>query len=194
MTTPTGTIDLSSYSNIASAMFVKIILPDVVFLTSDFNRPITIGTDTYTGIGQMLTITDSQSELKATEYGISIGISGIPTENIAYALTERIKGSLVYVYRAIFDPTTSQLINTPNNPVGKFQGIINNYTIDETWNNAQDSTIAITLICASRVGQLDMKVAGRKTAMQDMRSFFPGDASMDRVSAIANASLDFGKT
>jgi hypothetical protein len=192
MTTPAGTIDLSSYSSIASAMFVKIVFPDVTFLTSDFNRPITIGTDTYTGLGQMLTITDSQSELKATEYGITIGISGIPTENVNYALTERVKGADVYVLRAIFDPTTGQLLNVPNNPIGKFQGIVNNYSIDETWKD-QDSTISISLICASRVGQLDMKVAGRRTNEQDMRNYFPGDASMDRVGAIANAKLDFGK-
>lgn len=192
-TIPAGVIDLSAYPTVASAMFVKLVFPDVTFLTSDFNRPITIGTDTYTGLGQMLTITDSQSDLKVTEYGITIGISGIPVENVAYALSEKIKGSSVEVYRGFFDPTTGQLFNIVNNPVGRFQGIVNNYGIDETWTD-QDSTVAINLMCASRVGQLDMKIAGRHTAQQDMRAFYPGDASFDRVGAIANASLDFGKT
>jgi 6-phosphogluconolactonase (cycloisomerase 2 family) len=77
------------------------------------------------------------------------------------------------------------------NLVGKFQGIVNNFTINESW-SGQSSTNTISMICKSSVGMLQMKIAGRRTNPIDEALYYPGDTSMDRVPAITNTQINFG--
>ena len=59
------TIDLSSYSAIQTSLFCELIVPDYdTFYFSDYFRPITFDGVTYTGIGRLLSVTESYSELK----------------------------------------------------------------------------------------------------------------------------------
>jgi hypothetical protein len=81
--------------------------------------------------------------------------------------------------------------NSIYNPFGRFQGIINNISINETWSGQQASN-TIGLICRSAVGMLQMKVAGRRTSPDDEKKYFPNDLAMDHVPSIANANLNFG--
>jgi hypothetical protein len=186
------TINLSSYSSIATALFCKVEIPGyTTWLFSNFNRPITINGDSYTGIGNFMSITDTVSELKVSNGEITIGISGIPTQNISDIINQKIKGSYVTVVRGIFDPTTGELLNISGNPVGKFNGIVTNYALDETW-DGQNATNTINLICKSSIGLLENKLSGRRTNPVDQKLLYPTDTSMDRVPSLANANINFG--
>jgi hypothetical protein len=185
-------LDLSNYSAIQTALFCRIDVPGYQVLRfSNYNRPLTVNAETYSGLGSLLSVTSSASELRVSTSELTISISGIPTQNISDILTYKFKGSDVRVYRAVFDPANGQLLAISGNPTGKFQGIVNNFSIEETW-TAQDATNTIGLICTSTIGLLQRKVTGRKTNPIDERSFYPNDASMDRVPTLASSNFNFG--
>lgn len=197
-------IDLSSYRAIGSGLFVKIEVgyyktsagatpTSETLLFSDYYRDITIGSDTYLGIGKLVSISESVSEIKASRGQITIGISGIPNSSIAEIVHSRIKGSPVSVYRYVFDPTTGQPLAITGNPAGRFFGIVNNYSLDEEYDiESRTATNTITLVCSSSIEVLDNKVGGRKTNGASHRSFYSSDPSMDRVGALVGTSFDFG--
>lgn len=185
-------IDLSQYSSIQTALFVRLDVPEYQTLFfSNHNLPLTINNETYAGLGQLMAITETASELRVSTGELTITISGIGNTNISDILKYKFKGSSVKAYRGIFDTTTGQLLNITGNPTGKFQGIVNNYSINEDWNGT-DSTNTISLICTSTIGLLDKKVAGRRTNPIDEKFFYPNDISMDRVPNLANSNFNFG--
>lgn len=185
-------IDLTQYPIIATGLFCKIIVPNYeTLLFSDYNRPVTLGSDTYTGLGSFMTLTETTSELKSTNAEVTIGISGVSTDNISNFLTQQIKGSQVSILRAIFDPATGALLNIAGNPVGRFYGYINNYAFNESW-NGQTTTNTITLICKSAIGQMQARIAGRRTNPIDEKFYYPSDTSMDRVPSLSLAAINFG--
>jgi hypothetical protein len=185
-------IDLSSYGAIATGLFCKIVIPNYQTLNfSNYNRPVILGSDAYTGLGSFMDITETVSELKNTNNEVTITISGVSADNINNFLSQQIKGSSVTVLRGIFDPTNGQLLAIAGNPVGRFYGFVNNYAFNETW-GGQDASNTITLICKSQVGLLQTKIAGRRTNPIDQKFYYPTDTSMDRVPSISLASINFG--
>lgn len=186
------TIDLSPYSAIQAALFCKIEIPgEATVLISDYDREITIGGDTYSALGQFMSITESTSELRLNNAEISITLSGIPNTEIADFMSQPVKGSKVTVIRGIFAPNTGTLLAIAGNPVGKFKGVVNNYAIIEEHEGLVASS-TIELICKSQVGLIQGRIAGRRTNPADQRAFAPNDPSMDRVPSLANAKINFG--
>jgi hypothetical protein len=187
------TINLSNQSHIATALFVKITVPNYNTLTfSNYYKPLVIGSDTYTGLGQLMSVSDTSSELKVSAQELTIGISGIVQQNIADVLSYKFIGSPVNVYRGIFDTKSGELLTTVGtNPIGKFTGIVNNFSLVETW-QGQDASNTLNLVCSSTIGFLQKKVAGRRTNPMDEEYWFQGDKSMNRVPNLANSSFNFG--
>lgn len=185
-------IDLTPYRAVQTALFCKIVIPSYeTLLFSDHNQSLSIGGDTYAGLGSLLSVSETTSDLKAVNADISITISGIPTKNMTDFLTKKVKGSRVSIIRGMFDPVTGTLLAIPDNPVGKFYGVINNYAVNETWDGL-DSTTSISIMCKSAIGYLLYKKAGRRTNPIDMKQFYPNDSSMDRVPGLAGAKINFG--
>jgi len=186
------TINLKSYTSIATALFVTIDVPGFEVLNfTDYNRSLTLNSVAYTGLGQLVGITNTSSELKTSNNQLTITVSGIQNTNIADLLAHKVKGSSVEVWRGIFDAQTMQLVSVQGNPIGRFQGIVNNYTLDETF-DGQTATNTIGFICTSNIGLLQSKMAGRRTNPLDQRALYPTDLSMNRVPSIANSNLNFG--
>jgi hypothetical protein len=79
------------------------------------------------------------------------------------------------------------------NPLIRFQGIVNNYSLEEDWTpGGTDARNTIAFICSSTVELMTNKVAGRRTNPIDENYFFPTDRSMDRVPNLANSNFNFG--
>jgi hypothetical protein len=193
------TLDLSSYPSLQTALFVKLDVQDYGtdrFSTMPYAYDL-LELDgnyySYTALGQLLAISDTSTDLRASGQELTITLSGIPTTNIALALEPKLRGSTVEVYRAYFDPTSGQLIDQAGNPSGVFQGIVNNFGLgDEIQEGSLSGTVSFTLICSSVVDVMGRKRAGRRTNPLDQRLYFPNDPSMDRVVKIANTNYDFG--
>jgi hypothetical protein len=191
-------LDLTSYPAIQSNLFIRLTVyddvgVDEVITLSDYHRAITIAGVEYTGLGQLLTVSDSQTDIRVSPFELSVSLSGIPTANINLVLNSRIKGSSIEIRRAVFNPTTGVLLAIAGNPAGRFFGIVNNYNISEEYPEVgKDSTSTVTLICNSNISVLQSKLAGRATNPRVQKTLYPGDLSMDRVPSIANANFNFG--
>jgi hypothetical protein len=191
-------LDLTPYTAIQSSFFVRIIRSLVgggteVINFSDYHRAITIDSVSYTGLGQMLAVTESQADLRITSSELTLSISGIPTDNLADLVNDDIRGSRVEVDRVLFNPTTGVQLDITGNPAGRFRGYVNTVGVSEDYdNNTRNSSLVINIVCTSSVGLLSNKLAGRATNPWEQKALYPGDLSFDRVPNIANANYNFG--
>jgi hypothetical protein len=187
-------LELTNYGEIQTALFCRIDVPDYdVLRFSNLNRSFTIDGEAYTALGQLLGVGSTSSEISAKGESVTVAVSGIPNSSIAEIDSIRLKGSSVQIYRAFFDPTTGQLLALDANPTGRFQGIVNNYSLEEDYpQTGGTATNTIQITCTNSVDLLDKKIAGRRTNPKDQKYFYPGDLSMDRVSVLANSNFNFG--
>lgn len=200
------TLALTSYKSLQSNLFVKIECPyykstptstpsSYNFLLSDRLGSYTIASlgETYVGLGSLLSITTSNSELRTSSGELTVTISGVPNSSISEIVNSRIKGSKITVRRGLFDATSGTLLSVIGNPMIRFVGFINNLAMDEEYdveNRSASSTIVLS--CASIVDVLDKKVAGRKTNEASQKKYFPNDLSMDRVTSLESSYFNFG--
>jgi hypothetical protein len=197
-------IDLSAYKSIQSNLFVRIQIDEYstteggpyssqVLRFSDLTFPYTLNSESYSGLGKLMDITQSSSELRANGQEMTITIVGIPTSSISEIVNSKIKGAPVSIYRGLFNAETGQFLSVSGNPLGRFQGFVNNYTLTEEFDSeARTSSTTISLTCTSVVNVLENKVAGRKTNPKSQKQFYPTDVSMDRVPTLKGATYNFG--
>ena len=188
-------LNLSAQRAVQAVNFVKILVPDsAAVLISDGTKSYTVAGDTYTAISQLLTVGESQSEIRALEQQTTVSLFGLAGTTVSAFVAEEIKGSAIEIRQAFYNPTTGVLLSISGNPVLKFKGLITNYSIQEEWDNAtKTSNWSIVLECNSLVSTILEKVSGRRTNDADQQRFFPGDLSMSRVNTITRAQFQFGK-
>lgn len=191
VTALTTTGFLAGYrGGIQTNLFVRLDIPDYEVLTfSDYHKDYTFGGTTYQGIGELLAVTNNNNSLRAAPDEVSITITGIPFTRVPEILNNKIKGSECNIYRGFFDPITGNLLPIPNNPIGKFQGVVSNFDIsDELDMGADTGTVTLTLTLTSVVELLEDKLSGRRTNARD----FGDEKSMDRVALLSKANFNFG--
>jgi hypothetical protein len=193
-------VNLTSYRDLRAATFVRIEVDEYrtsssasytsqILRFSDHDTNFTIGGETYTPVGKLLSITNTTSEMRATGNAITITLSGIPNSAINEIVHSKLKGSTVNIYRAYFTQAGSQIGTTQN----RWIGAIGNYALDEDYdvlNTIASNSIQLDCICT--VELLQDKRAGRKTNPVSMQSFFANDTSFDRVPGLVDAQFDFG--
>jgi hypothetical protein len=185
-------INLSGYSNITTALLLEIDIAGVTTYITDLGQSIVYGGNTYANFGTFMNITNTTSELRTTSDSITITISGLPNTSLTNFLNYRVKGSKVRVYRALVDASAAILPIT-GNPMGRFFGYVNNYTLDEQYDfRSQSATNTISIECTSLISVLENKYVGRRTNPTDQNKFYPSDLSMDRVPSLMKAEFQFG--
>jgi hypothetical protein len=184
-------IDFRSYASLESCVLVKWEVPnfDTAYI-SDYNTNLNFNGNIYTNIGNLLSISNTTSELTSSIGDVTIGLSGVPVGSISTILNQEIKGSTISIYRAFFNPTTHAPLSLGGgNTILKFKGVVTNYSISDTVDvDNQLAVSTITLTCNSMVEVLTNKTNGRRTNPAD----FPNDSSMSRVQALANSNFNFG--
>jgi hypothetical protein len=184
-------IDLRSYSSLESAIILKWAVPNFsTAYVSDYHVPLSFDGQTYTNIGNLLSVSSIPSELRPSNSDLTVELSGVPTNSITDILNEEIKGSNIWIYRAYFNASTHAplSIGTGNTQL-HFKGIVTNYSISDDFDSgAGIATSTITLACNSPVEILSNKTSGRRTNQAD----FPGVQDMARVQALANSNFNFG--
>lgn len=182
-----------SSPSIRHAEFIKLTLPDVSYYFCNAAGPITVNGMTFTGLGDLLMLGDIQRDIKATSDDLAISLTGIDGNNVHMLLDEPIKGSKVEVWRGFLD-SNNQIITTPTQQFFKrYQGIVNNMSITEDFNDQLRTRIATCSIsCASFRTVLENRISGIKTNPVSWRQFYPFDSSMDRVPSVMAQYFDFG--
>jgi len=191
-------IDLTSFKDIRTSMFVRIDIPNYAVLRfSDYFRPFVIAGETYDTLGDLMSISTSTNDLTPTGDEVTITITGIPNSRLTEVINTRIKGSNVTISRGFFNSVTGEPVAIPGNAgsniVGKFIGRVVNVLINEEYDSdGRSSSITIQFVCASVVALLENKIAARRTNDQSNKSFYPTDTSMDRVLALTRSNINFG--
>jgi hypothetical protein len=197
-------IDLSTYQSIQSNLFVRIDVQEyrtttsgsytsTILRFSDRLGTVSIYGENYTGLGNLMSISQSSSEIRVSGGELTIVLSGIPNTSIAEIVNSKIKGSPVVITRAIFNAANGTLLSIAGNPLGRFKGFVNNYSLTEEYDSeTRTSSNTLVLTCSSNIDILENKVAGRKTNPKSQKAFYPSDLSMDRVPTLKGATFDFG--
>ncbi len=215
------TIAAVSGAAIEHGVLIDLSLPDpttgaaTLYRISNCYTDVVYNGNTYTALGGFLQVTDIQGDLQNTNNDISLGLSAIPAEYIEAIMKYEIKGGNIRIYRAFFDTATQQISNIGgvDQIFLRFDGIINNYAVQEDIGNNQtaDVTHSITVTASSILAVLENRRSGRRTNEQSYRVYYPeqyitsaidnaegnpllpADYSMSRVVALRAASFDFGK-
>lgn len=197
-------IDLTTYASIQSNLFVRIQIDEYrttasgsysaqVLRFSDKRGTTIINGESYIGLGDLMSVSSSSSEIRVSGGDQIITITGIPNSSIAEIVNSKIKGSPVEIYRGLFNATTGSLLSVSGNPVGRFRGFVNNYSLNEEYDiESRSSSNTIVLTCSSAVSILQNKIAGRRTNPQSQKTFYASDVSMDRVPNLKDSTFDFG--
>ena len=184
-------------SSIKHALLINITINGTVYRISNAYGPITYNGNVYTQLGNFLSMTEIQGDLKITNNQLSVVLSAIPPDDgspnyMNIALNSNLKGSNIKIYRAFFDTASGFYVT--NQVYLRFNGYVSNYSLSENWD--QDNKITsnnITIQCNSVHGLLEKKLSGRRTNDTDEQKFYPGDTGMSRVKALADSQFDFGK-
>ena len=192
------TIAAVSSPSIRHGEFVRLQIGNPVTATYTFCNaaaPITVGGITFTNLGILLSVGNVQQDIKATSNDMTVSLTGINPAMVSLILGTNIKGSLVEIWRGFFD-SNNQIITTPTTQfIKRYQGIINNISIKEDWNEEIRSRVATcSLSCSSMRRILENRISGVKTNTKSWQFVYPNDTSMDRVAQIANTYFDFGKS
>lgn len=173
--------------------FIKLTTSVATYTFCNAAAPITVNGTTFSGLGDLLQLSDVQRDIKATSDDLTINLTGIDSNNISIILSNTIKGSIVEVWRGFFD-SNNQILNTPTQQFFKrYQGIVNSVSISEDFNEQLRTRVATCVVsCASFRQILENLVNGIRTNPSPWKQIYPNDKSMDRTPIIQNQYFDFG--
>jgi hypothetical protein len=90
-------------ATITHGEFVKLTTSTTTYTFCNAAAPITVGGNTFTSLGSLLSVGAVNREIKATSIDMVIGLIGIDPTNISLVLGSNIKGSTVEIWRGFFD-------------------------------------------------------------------------------------------
>lgn len=156
--------------------------------------PITVSGITFTALSVLLSVGDVQRDIKSTSDDMTIALTGINPTYVSLILSSDIKGSIVEVWRGFFD-SNNQIITSPTTQFFKrYQGIVSNVSIAESWNDELRQRVATCSISSSSMRRvIENRLSGMKTNQQSWQLVYPSDVSMNRVAQISNTYFDFGQ-
>lgn len=182
-------------NSIRYAEFVRLTMPLEVITYCNAASDITIDGITFMGMANYLGISEIQRDIKASSVDLKVSLNGLDPNIVALVLSNDIKGSTIEVWRGFLDANNQILtIDSVQQFFKRYQGIINNIAINETFDeNLRSRIVTCIASCSSMRTILDNRVAGIKTNPQNWKFIYPDDISMDRVPVIASTYFDFGK-
>jgi hypothetical protein len=180
--------------SIVVAEFVKLTLPTITYNFCNAASPITVNGITYDALGSLLGISEIQNDIKASSADLKVSLNGIDPANIAIILGGNIKGSKIEIWRGFLDSSNQiQTISGQQQFFKRYQGIINNVSIQENFDDKIRQRVATCIVSSASMRLvLDGRNAGMRTNPQAWKVFYPNDTSMDRVPIIASTYFDFG--
>ena len=190
----TTTMDALSSASIRHTEFVRLTTASVTLNFCSAGGSITVGGITFTGVYQLLNVSDIPQDIKSTSDDVSISLTGLDPADIVYVLGADVKGSKVEIWRGFLD-SNNQVITTPTTQFfRRYTGFVNSVSINEDFDEQNRMRIAtITLACTSFRRILETRIASLRTNQKSWQFFYPSDTSMNRVAQISNQYFDFGK-
>lgn len=164
-----STINKRSYINLVELLF------DTPIRITSSMRDIIYNSETYTALGQLLSIGKVRKELKINNSNTIISLSGVDQSLISAFLSENPANARVKIYGGWTAFTSSWLfVNGAPNPLLLFEGFIDNFTIQENYKNGLST---ISLRCVNHWAALD-RSNGRRLNNEDQQRLFTSDTGL----------------
>ena len=168
---------------------------------------ITIGSDTYTGVGRLLSFTDVEESADIGAKKVTITLSGIPSTNLSLALTEPYQGREVTILFGIRNANVVYLIDENGDFILTEQGGLIDVT-DSTEPNASSTlfvgyidqmditegpeTSSISVVLESKLLELERSRVLRYTSAIQ-KALYTGDKGFDFVDELQGQTFNWGR-
>lgn len=144
---------------------------------------ITINSETYTGAGTLLQISDSSDNLELKSNGMVVGLSGMDTTVVNYALTENYQNRPITVFLGYVMGGTNEVAGT----LTIFKGRMTSLVINDT----PEGSI-ITIDAENRLVDLERPSNFRYTK-ESQNFLHAGDTGFNRVARLQDKQINWGK-
>lgn len=139
---------------------------------------------TFSGLGDLLSISGVQEAQRIEANGIDLTLSGVSTAMISVVLAENYRNRRARVWLALFDNTTGTLLA---DPVSVFAGRIDTISLTDAGESAE-----VRIACESRL--IDLKRAReRRYTHEDQVDLYPGDLGFAYVAGLQDREIAWGK-
>ncbi len=143
-----------------------------------------INSETYTGAGTLLNISNSEDNLELKSNGLVIGLSGMDTTVVNYALTENYQNRPITVFLGYVMGGTNEVAGTLTLFKGRMTSLIINDTPDGS---------TVTIDAENRLVDLDRPSNFRYTK-ESQNYLHSGDTGFNRVASMQDKQINWGKT
>jgi hypothetical protein len=188
------TIAAVNSNQIRYAEFVKIYNSTFSDYVTNAASNVTVNGMTFAALGAYMGISDIQQDMKSSSVDVKISITGLDPTYISQVLSSVIKGSVVTVWRGFLDSDNQiETIGGVQQFFQRYQGIVNNIAIDESFDQSSRVRTATCVISSASMRLiLDSRIAGIRTNPSSWQAIYPNDTSMNRVPSIAATYFNFG--
>jgi len=144
---------------------------------------LTIGGATYTGAGDLLSISDVEETQELMSSGITLTLSGMDDTVLNYALTENYQNRPITLYLGYLAGSTNETVGT----LTLFKGRMISMSVND---NPDGSSVILD--CENRL--IDLNRPSNLRYTKDSQEFlFSGDKGFDRVASLQDKEIVWGQ-
>jgi len=143
-----------------------------------------IGSDTYTGAGTLLSISNSEDNLELKSNGLVVSLSGMDTTVVNYALTENYQNRPITIFMGYVMGGTNEVAGT----LTLFKGRMTSLVINDT---PEGSTV--TIDAENRLVDLD-RPSNLRYTKESQNFLHSGDTGFNRVASLQDKQINWGKS
>ena len=143
-----------------------------------------IGSDTYTGAGTLLSVSNSEDNLELKSNGLVVALSGMDTTVVNYALTENYQNRPITIFMGYVMGGTNEVAGT----LTLFKGRMTSLVINDT---PEGSTV--TIDAENRLVDLD-RPSNLRYTKESQNFLFSGDTGFNRVASLQDKQINWGKS
>ena len=143
-----------------------------------------IASETYTGAGNLLSISNSEDNLELKYNGLVVSLSGMDTTIVNYALTENYQNRPITIFMGYVMGGTNEVAGT----LTLFKGRMTSLVINDT---PEGSTV--TIDAENRLVDLDRPSHLRYTK-ESQNFLHDGDTGFNRVASLQDKQINWGKS
>jgi len=143
-----------------------------------------IGSDTYTGAGTLLSVSNSEDNLELKSNGLVVALSGMDTTVVNYALTENYQNRPITIFMGYVMGGTNEVAGT----LTLFKGRMTSLVINDT---PEGSTV--TIDAENRLVDLD-RPSNLRYTKESQNFLHSGDTGFDRVASLQDKQIVWGSS
>ena len=143
-----------------------------------------IGSDTYTGAGTLLSVSNSEDNLELKSNGLVVALSGMDTTVVNYALTENYQNRPITIFMGYIMGGTNEVAGT----LTLFKGRMTSLVINDT---PEGSTV--TIDAENRLVDLD-RPSNLRYTKESQNFLHSGDTGFNRVASLQDKQINWGKS